>query len=126
MALGCCKAWSALAIEEFDTRLKLAPRAGEVSELDLRRRAREEDIVWLDVAMDHAQIVVQVGDRRGQLSEEVLGDLLSLAIRRVLLSQRLLLQIFEVVLHKVEDLLISHVTFLLEVPVGYLVHICDL
>ena len=81
MALRCCKAGRALAIEEFDARLKLTPRAGEVSELDLRRRAGEEDIVWLDVAMDHTEIVVQVCDRCSQLSEEVLGYLLRLAIR---------------------------------------------
>ena len=58
------------------------------------------------------------------LSKEVLGDLFILAVVRVELSEGLATMLLKVSLYEFVDLLVFHISFLLEIPLSYLSKVC--
>ena len=66
-----------------------------------------------------------MGNRSCQLSKQVLGNLLTFIVP-TLLGEWFLLHIFKIGFHSIKNLLVSHVTLFLEVPVCNLAHVCDL
>jgi hypothetical protein len=116
MTLRRRETWGALTVEESRARSDFSSRHCEVCYFYFCGCTAEQNVIRLQIPMDHLHILVQVSQRRCNLTEQILGHLLNVREVLLLLLERATAVLLQVTLDKVEYALGAHVTLLFKVP----------